>query len=111
MNKQLKSFIMTAATAVSLLAVTFSAAAASPKANQNALAGKATQSQQTGSLAAASTCTKMQASDAYWVNLDEEGNIGETVDVYPSETLTATAAVRLQLHPQEDQAEHRVVHQ
>jgi hypothetical protein len=92
MNKQLKSFIMTAATAASLLAVTFSAAAASPKANQNALAGKATQSQQTGSLAAASTCTKMQASDAYWVNLDEDGNISETVDVYPSETLTATAA-------------------
>ena len=92
MNKQLKSFIMTAATAISLLAVTFTAAAASPKANANALAGAAVQTRQTNSLAAASTCTKLQASDVYWVNLDEEGNIGETVDVYPTETLTATAA-------------------
>jgi hypothetical protein len=92
MNKQLKSFIMTAATAVSLLAVTFTAAAASPKANANALAGAAVQTRQTNSLAAASTCTELQASDAYWVTLDEEGNIDETVDVYPTETLTATAA-------------------
>jgi hypothetical protein len=92
MNKQLKSFIMTAATAVSLLAATFTAAAASPKANVNALAGAATRTRQASSLAAASTCTKLQASDVYWVNLDEEGNIGETVDVYPTETLTATAA-------------------
>jgi Carboxypeptidase regulatory-like domain len=91
MNKQLKSFIMTAGTALSLLAVTFTAAAASPKANANALAGAATQTRQTGP-AAASTCTKMQATDVYWVTLDADGNKDQTVDVYPTESVTVTAA-------------------
>jgi hypothetical protein len=92
MNKQLKSFIMTAGTALSVLAVTFTAAAASPKVNTKALAGTPAQSGHVSNSAAATTCTDMGASDVYWVTLDEDGNVDETVDVYPTETLTVTAA-------------------
>ena len=97
MKKQLKTFIMTAGTAISLLAVTFTAAAAGPKASAHALAaGAATQTRQispaVSSPAAAVTCKEMEASDVYWVTLDEDGNKDETVDLYPTESPTVTAA-------------------
>ncbi len=95
MNKQLKSFITTAGTLVSLVAITFTAAAATPKVNADNLAGSARQvpSQQPLVYAPAAACTKLQAGDVYWMGTDPDtGEVTGTVDMYPSGTPTITAA-------------------
>jgi hypothetical protein len=92
MNKQLKSFITTAATMVSLLVITVTAAASSPKVNTDSLAGVASR-QPLVYAPLSAACTKLKLSkDVYWVDLDENGNISDTVDFYPSGTPTITAA-------------------
>jgi hypothetical protein len=92
MNKQLKSFITTAATMISLLVITVTAAASSPKVNTDSLASVASR-QPLVYAPLSATCTKFKLSkDVYWVDLDENGDISGTVDFYPSGTPTITAA-------------------
>ncbi len=91
MNKQLKSFITTMGTLVSLMAITVTAAAATPKINPDSLAGRAP-SQPLVYAPPAAVCTKLKAGPVYWMNMDENGDITGTVDFYPSGTPTITAA-------------------
>ena len=95
MNNQLRTFMTTAGTVISLMAITFTAAASSPKVSASSLAGAASQRSAPlapAPFAPAAACTKLQASEVYWVALDQEGNIGDKVDIYPSGTPTITAA-------------------
>ncbi len=103
MDRQLKSFITMSVTAISLLAavaaMTFTAAAASPKASAAAPVGGA-RGGQANSLPynlprapLSAACTKLQVTkDVYWVTLDEAGAVDQTVDFYPTGTPTITAA-------------------
>ena len=42
--------------------------------------------------APAAACSGLEAGDVKWVTLDEDGNVDEEVDSYPSETIKVTAA-------------------
>lgn len=42
--------------------------------------------------APAAACKAMEAGEVTWVTLDEDGNVAETVESYPSETTKVTAA-------------------
>jgi hypothetical protein len=91
MKKQLKSFAKTAGTAVSLLAITITSVAASPsKVNTGAVASAANPAARSERPAAA--CTKIQASDVYWVTVTEEGDIDQKVETYPEGATKVTAA-------------------
>lgn len=91
MKKQLKSMAVTASSLVSLLAITFTTAAARPAASN--VAGLASASDQ-GNVSdrPAAACAKMEAGEVYWVTLTDEGEIDEKVESYPSETTKVTAA-------------------
>jgi hypothetical protein len=91
MKKQLKSFAVTASSLVSLLAITFTTAAARPSAvNVANLASASHQGDVSDRPAAA--CAALEASEVYWVTLNEDGDIDEKVESYPEETTKVTAA-------------------
>ncbi|MCL5996787.1 MAG: hypothetical protein M1546_12135, partial [Chloroflexi bacterium] len=91
MKKQLKSIAVSASSILSLLAITFTTAAAPP-----AAAGSADLASVSNPGAAsdrpAAACTTMEAGEVYWVTLNEDEEIDETVESYPDETTKVTAA-------------------
>ena len=91
MKKQLKSIAVSASSILSLLAITFTTAAAPPAAVGSAdLASVSNPGAANDRPAAA--CTAMEADEVYWVTLTEDGEIDETVESYPDETTKVTAA-------------------
>ena len=91
MKQQLKALVVTVGVLVALIATVFSAFATAPGLGRAAVVrfngGHAPHLAKPALLAA---CTKMEASDVAWVTLNEDGDIEDQVDSYPSGTELIT---------------------
>ena len=87
MKKQFRTLAVTASSILTLLAITVGTVAAVGGATLTSIAR---QSETTG--APLSACAKLEASEVYFVTLNEDGEIDEKVESYPISTTRVTAA-------------------
>jgi hypothetical protein len=79
MKNPLKFLALLLAVSIALMATVFSAFASAPALHRTGLASAVSEA-----LPSAQACARMQASDVAWVTLDDEGDIDEQVEAYPS---------------------------
>lgn len=87
MKKQIKSFVVLAGTIIALLAMTIGAAAAAGASRLVSVAQHTPRAE-----APLAACTALEASEIYWITLDEDGEVDETVESYPEETSLIAGA-------------------
>jgi hypothetical protein len=91
MKSPIRTFAATLGVIIAL-AVTFAGAAAAPRIAEFAGQSRPAAALDQAVSAPAAACGGMEAGDVVWVTLDEEGNVDEEVESYPSETTKVTAA-------------------
>jgi len=91
MKSPIRTFAATLGVVIAL-AVSVAGTAAAPRIAEYVGRSQPATERDQGASAPAAACSGMEAGDVMWVTLDEDGNVDEEVESYPSETTKVTAA-------------------
>jgi hypothetical protein len=90
MKQQLKALVVVVGALVALVATVFAAFAGTPGLARAGTLTYTSRAPHMAKLALPAACTKMEASDVAWVTLNEDGDIEDQVDSYPTGTSLIT---------------------